>query len=193
MKQGFVYFIEELGADRIKIGFSTHPWKRLSGLSTSTAAKLVLRWVFAGTRADEKHFHWLFQNHRIRGEWFTLSSVIAGFRHYGAEPDNFEVPDRSKFQPIPVEYARKVYPIVVDPEKFERDARGYLIRKRKPRSKNKAFKPKKGRRGGVKWSSEEYQAKVSGMTVAQFRQMKKRIRDEWERDHPGEVPYWRTG
>jgi len=191
--QGFVYFIEEVGVDRVKIGFSRSPWKRLNGLQTSVSNDLRMLWCFAGTVENERYFHWLFGNHRVRGEWFVLSLVVAGFRYYGFEPDNFPKPDRWLFAPVP-DGPRRL-DLVLDPEQFEKDQDGYLIRKRKPRAKPKPKVAKTDRRKGKRphWANEEVLAASAGKTVEEYREMKQQIRDEWERDHPGEVPYWRSG
>ncbi len=196
--QGFVYFIEEVGNDRVKIGFSTSPWKRLSGLKSVGLHDLRLLWVFNGTRENERYLHWLFQNHRVRGEWFVLSLVVAGFRHYGIEPDLFPKPDRNRIADVPAGPRRRLE--VLDSATFRREG-PFLVRNQKPdgrsrrrRNKNGVEKKRGGQRyGGLKWGSEEYLASRAGQTLTEYREMRQRVRDEWEREHPGEVPYWRRG
>lgn len=186
-RQGFVYFVEEIGNDRVKIGFSTCPWKRLSGLKTAVSRELRLLWVFVGTRENEDYFHWLFQNHRVRGEWFVLSSVVAGFRHYGIDPDLFQKPERDRIADVPAGPKRRSE--VLDPEVYRREE-SFLVRNRKRREARPRPKVKKTC-GGLKWGSEEYLACRAGQTLTEYREARQQVRAEWEREHPGEVPYWR--
>jgi len=174
---GYIYFIEEIGTDRVKIGYSMKPWKRLNSLRTSIANDLRILWIFSGTRANEIECHWVFQNHRIRGEWFQLSAVVAGFKHYGFDPVSFPDPRMVRDS---LDARRKKVGQQLDPGNYER-INGFLVRGKKKRD-TKLKKNK--RKGGVKWSSEEYQAKAGGMTIQELRDMKKRIRLEWLAEHP---------
>lgn len=178
----FVYFIEELGRDLVKIGYSKNPWVRLSSLRSGHPSELRMKWLFEGTRATERYFHWLFQNHRVRGEWFELGAVIAGFRHYGVDPDTFPVPNRQIFMPSPLKSemsfrerrlqqfreARRARsprkPLNLEKIDIKNDPRyvldedGYYIR----RTKRTKMVLRKVPREGVKWSSPEYREKLFG-------------------------------
>lgn len=188
-RQGFVYFVEEIGNDRVKIGFSTCPWKRLSGLKTSVSNELRLLWVFVGTRENEEYFHWLFQNHRVRGEWFVLSSVVEGFRHYGIDPDQFPKPEPDRIADVPAGPKRQAE-VLIDPVVYRRED-AFLVKNRKRREPRPRPKNVKKTCGGFKWGSEEYLACRAGQTLDEYREMRRKVRAEWEREHPGEVPYWR--
>lgn len=137
-KPGFVYFIEEVGAERVKIGFSIAPWKRLNSLRLSTGAEVRMLWLFEGTRELELRYQEMFQNHRLDGEWFDLGAVFAGFRYYGQEPDTFPKPERRK---------RKTLRLTVPGEKKKKE-------KKKPTWRIGEKIP---------WGSKEYRRKLYGI------------------------------
>jgi Meiotically Up-regulated Gene 113 (MUG113) protein len=144
-----------VGADRVKIGYSTKPWKRLNSLATSTPSELRMLWVFPGTRAEEQHCHWVFQNHRIRGEWFQLSAVVAGFRHYGFDPATFLDPRKVR------DSIRSKKSIPDDPRQFTEHV-GMNGRRFRKYRKMKFKKKDDQRRGGVAWSKPAYRIKLFG-------------------------------
>lgn len=86
MKKMFVYF---LGAghhfgQRIKIGCSRDPLKRLAELQTGSSVKLRLlasieKRSEAEARGFEKWLHRSFAEYRTGGEWFTSSSPLREF------------------------------------------------------------------------------------------------------------------
>lgn len=63
--------------NRIKIGYSNDPDKRLKQLQTGASDQMVLEWV--QERADahklEKHLHRTFSKHKIFGEWFNADTL----------------------------------------------------------------------------------------------------------------------
>jgi len=73
MSDGFVYFIQEEGTDRIKIGFSEHPEGRLKEFQTGNSNKLILKGYIEGTYQDESNLHQEFSEERGNGEWFESS------------------------------------------------------------------------------------------------------------------------
>ena len=75
---GFVYFIEEIDKDHIKIGFSEkHPKQRLKDFQTGNSSQLKLIGYIEGTYEDEYKLHKKFSIERIRRtEWFESSSRL---------------------------------------------------------------------------------------------------------------------
>jgi len=78
---GYVYFIHATESDRIKIGKSVDPKKRLSGLQTSSSEtlRLLLSLPAKDMAYEERQMHELFASERIRGEWFYASKGLLGF------------------------------------------------------------------------------------------------------------------
>jgi hypothetical protein len=74
MSDGFVYFIQEEGTHKIKIGFSEkHPNGRLKDFQTGNSNKLNLLGYIEGTYEDESKLHREFNEERGNGEWFEPS------------------------------------------------------------------------------------------------------------------------
>ena len=74
-----IYFIKEEGSNYVKIGSSRTPETRLMDLQVSNPRKLkLLRMVDAGKGA-EAAFHKLFDQDRVRGEWFYISDELDKF------------------------------------------------------------------------------------------------------------------
>ena len=74
MSDGFVYFIQEEGTERIKIGFTEkHPIGRLKDFQTGNSNKLDLIGYKEGTFEDEISLHREFSEERGNGEWFEPS------------------------------------------------------------------------------------------------------------------------
>ena len=74
---GVVYFIEAVGADAIKIGFTMgDPMKRLAALQTGNHARLQLLGAVPVEVLSEKRFHQWFRQYRIHGEWFRAVDAI---------------------------------------------------------------------------------------------------------------------
>ena len=71
-----VYFIEAVGADRVKIGVSRAVSKRFKQLAVSFPGPLALLGKVAGGRAREKSLHWRLANFHIGGEWFHLTPGV---------------------------------------------------------------------------------------------------------------------
>ena len=74
---GFVYFVTD--GEAVKIGFSGAPDGRVADLQISTPRELKPLAKFPGTMADEQAVHALFQDLRIRGEWFRPDQRITDF------------------------------------------------------------------------------------------------------------------
>jgi hypothetical protein len=74
--RGDVYFVEAVGAERIKIGVSCDVPGRFSQLAASFPGKLVLLGAVPGGRAREMSFHQRLAGFRIGGEWFHLTPGV---------------------------------------------------------------------------------------------------------------------
>jgi hypothetical protein len=71
-----VYFIEAVGADRVKIGVSRNVEQRFSQLAASFPGPLKLLGAVSGGRAREASLHKRLANFHIGGEWFHLTSGV---------------------------------------------------------------------------------------------------------------------
>lgn len=73
---GFVYFIEAVGAEAIKIGFSRNPAKRLRSMASGSPFPLRLLAVFPATQSAELVLHDELWAYRTHGEWFNDCPLI---------------------------------------------------------------------------------------------------------------------
>jgi hypothetical protein len=71
-RPSLVYFIRD--GDKVKIGHSVKPTVRMAALTTHS--KLELLAVCHGGREREASLHQRFSDHRVKGEWFTLTPEI---------------------------------------------------------------------------------------------------------------------
>ncbi|MEX2408862.1 MAG: GIY-YIG nuclease family protein, partial [Rhodovibrionaceae bacterium] len=69
-----VYFARQ--GDRVKIGHSIQPDRRLRGLETQGGVAFIEVVLVYGGRALEQRYHRRFANSRLDGEWFTVTSAI---------------------------------------------------------------------------------------------------------------------
>lgn len=78
---GFVYLILEESdstwRQKVKIGYSANPEKRLKSLRTGSASELSIVNVWRGTSKDEKTIHALLDDYRERLEWFLIDLLDA--------------------------------------------------------------------------------------------------------------------
>jgi len=72
----FIYFIEAVDTDYIKIGRANNPDKRLKGLSTGSPHTLKLLLFVPGGSEQEKKIHEKFAHLRSNGEWFRKSPEL---------------------------------------------------------------------------------------------------------------------
>ena len=72
-REGFVYVIEAVGRDLVKIGYSTNPLRRLWHLQNTNPDKLRLLLTIAGPPEMEAQWHLRFLASRERGEWFRFT------------------------------------------------------------------------------------------------------------------------
>lgn len=85
--QPCVYFVQSKDTRRIKIGYSSCFFNRLSHLSTSSCSELDVLLAIPGSLATEHAFHKLFQKEHVRNEWFSPSwrlyrTIIRNRRKY---------------------------------------------------------------------------------------------------------------
>lgn len=76
---GFIYFIEAEGAQRIKIGYSKNPDRRLRSLSTGSPMPLRLLAQIPGNQADESKIQRQFAELRLEGEWFYATAQLRDY------------------------------------------------------------------------------------------------------------------
>lgn len=74
---GFTYFIRD--EDRIKIGFTIQPAKRMSSLQTANSRELETLLVAPSYMAEEHDTHQRFAHLRERGEWFRAEPELLDF------------------------------------------------------------------------------------------------------------------
>jgi hypothetical protein len=74
---GWVYFIACPETMRLKIGFTSGDvHARLRALQTGSPTNLSLVACHPGSMDDEKKLHERFDEHRIHGEWFSMSEEL---------------------------------------------------------------------------------------------------------------------
>jgi len=71
---GFVYFLRS--RDRIKIGFSSNPLKRLTVLKTGMSHGIDSVAVVPGTEREERRAHKYLARFRQNGEWFDAHPAV---------------------------------------------------------------------------------------------------------------------
>jgi len=74
-----IYFIEAFGLDKIKIGFSRDPQKRLKELQTGSPVKLRLLVSMNGSQQQESMLHEKFAKLSIDGEWFHATKELRDY------------------------------------------------------------------------------------------------------------------
>ena len=65
-----IYFIEAVGMDLIKIGYTIDPVRRFMGMLTMSPAPLSLLGSISGGPQKELKIHAELEPHRLHGEWF---------------------------------------------------------------------------------------------------------------------------
>lgn len=79
---GRIYFIEAVGSERVKIGFTTKdPTVRLHDLQTASPYPLSLLVHLGGNLKVEHELHRVFRRDRImpKAEWFHATPALRGF------------------------------------------------------------------------------------------------------------------
>ena len=87
-REGFVYIIRASGTNRIKIGHSKDPEKRLASLTSPqmpSNLELVYKQWFIDAYALEQHIHKIFRRYRVRvdkfGKWFEIPIQLQTSSH----------------------------------------------------------------------------------------------------------------
>lgn len=73
-KASFIYFLRV--SDRIKIGTSSTPHRRVADLTTAISEPVTSFVVVRGNREDERRLHKRFGMYRTRGEWFVAARPL---------------------------------------------------------------------------------------------------------------------
>lgn len=74
-----VYFIQDSGTRRIKIGYAEDVVRRMATLQTGASSRLVLLLVVPGDGRLERRLHKRFARSRRRGEWFRPDPEVLRF------------------------------------------------------------------------------------------------------------------
>lgn len=74
--RGYVYFIVNQSASKVKIGYSKNPWARVKDLQVGNSDQLLLAAMVRTTDPSEKKLHAELEEYRVGGEWFEMSSLI---------------------------------------------------------------------------------------------------------------------
>jgi hypothetical protein len=77
--EGHVYFIEAVGSNQVKIGYSKNVKSRLRSLQTGSPFELILLGVVPGSMSLELDLHKEFDCYRQQGEWFSVSDEIISY------------------------------------------------------------------------------------------------------------------
>jgi hypothetical protein len=85
-----IYFIEAVGMDLIKIGYTVNPTQRFMGMLTTSPAPLSLLGSIWGGPQKELEIHARLEPHRLHGEWFkkvpeVMEVVASADQVYGDE------------------------------------------------------------------------------------------------------------
>lgn len=80
----YIYFVEEVGRQAIKIGRSEDPFRRLGGLGTANPRPLRLLFLIqclstAHAVSLEQKLHKVYAEYKIHGEWFKRSQELQVF------------------------------------------------------------------------------------------------------------------
>lgn len=85
----YIYIITCEGSNRIKIGFSINPYKRVYELQTGAPGPLTVFATWLGDIQDEQQIHRLLAAHRKHLEWFELhpnDAVVAIEKYFSEKP-----------------------------------------------------------------------------------------------------------
>lgn len=70
---GYVYFLHALISNRVKIGFSLNPERRIAGILTSCPEQIVHLGSMRAGYPDEAALHKKFEGLRVHREWFEAT------------------------------------------------------------------------------------------------------------------------
>lgn len=75
--EGYVYFMGWSDDSPVKIGWSIDPERRLKNFQTGFPYELQILGAIPGVTALEPEIHYLFDDERMRGEWFERSRRVS--------------------------------------------------------------------------------------------------------------------
>ncbi|HYT91147.1 MAG TPA: GIY-YIG nuclease family protein [Gemmataceae bacterium] len=75
----YIYFVEAVGQERIKIGKADNPEARVMQLQTGSAVELRLLGVIADQPSREAELHAAFAKDRVQGEWFHATAELRDY------------------------------------------------------------------------------------------------------------------
>jgi len=78
-KTGFIYFVHAKLSNRVKIGWSANPDKRIADLLTASPEPLECLGKMPGRITDERALHQGFGADRVHREWFTASPQLLAY------------------------------------------------------------------------------------------------------------------
>ena len=90
-----VYFIQEQGKKRIKIGSSVNCVSRLNMLQVGSSEELKLLLEIEGDANTERQLHERFAHLRVRGEWFRARPELLDFIQAADQPVQIRVRKRT--------------------------------------------------------------------------------------------------
>ncbi len=73
---GFVYFVEAVGMDRVRIGWTASPDRRPNELVRHSPSPLNLLALLPGEKADEAHLQFALSQWRLHDDWFQLANDV---------------------------------------------------------------------------------------------------------------------
>jgi hypothetical protein len=74
-----IYFVTARELNRVKIGWSDNPARRFSKMQSDSPVALTFERQMDGGVQEEFELHGRFTEHRLAGEWFSLSPAIEAF------------------------------------------------------------------------------------------------------------------
>lgn len=98
MSQGFVYAIADQSGDKLKIGYSKNPNRRLKQLATGSSDRLYILTMFHGDKFLEKLIHRKFKKVRHNGEWMKVSQELLDYINNKSEYNYTELDDKGKLR-----------------------------------------------------------------------------------------------
>jgi hypothetical protein len=82
LESGCIYFVEAIGLDLIKIGYTANIVKRLATIQTYCPAPISIVLVMPGDIVEEKRLHTrCFRMFNVSGEWYRKNDRIMNAAH----------------------------------------------------------------------------------------------------------------
>lgn len=102
-----IYFIGNKQYNWVKIGTTNNIRTRLHSMNTYCPFELTVFAVYSGIHSNERYLHKLFNDDRIKGEWYNLSSSVQDYidSHPSLDTNSYE----GGFKLTNVEYVMSLY------------------------------------------------------------------------------------